>query len=121
MHLFGPVYCPTCPGSQGGSVVVGTADVLPSAEVDTNRCSYSLVRVDPARFAVAVPDDSELLARLTAALAAQHAPTISIDRTPTAVLSFACETWEPMLRSRVVQALEVAFGPDWQDVVRALD
>jgi hypothetical protein len=77
--------------------------------------------VDPARFALAVPDDSELLARLIAVLAAQNAPPISIDGTPTAVLSFACETWEPMLRSRVVQALEVAFGPGWRDVVRALD
>ena len=73
--------------------------------------------MDPARFAFDVPDDSELIA----VLAAQNAPPISTDRTPTAVLSFECETWEPMLRSRVVQALEVAFGPGWQDVVRALD
>jgi hypothetical protein len=77
--------------------------------------------VDPAPFALAVPDESDLLARLTSALAAQNAPPISIDRTPTAVLSFECETWEPLLRSRVVQALEVALGPGWRDVVRALD
>ena len=76
--------------------------------------------VDPARFVLAVPDDSDLLARLTAALAAQQDPPISIGRTPTAVLAFECETWEPMLRSRVVQALEVALGPRWQDVVRTL-
>jgi hypothetical protein len=84
-------------------------------------CSSRLVTVDPARFALAVPDDSDRLARLTEALAAQGAPPISIDHTPTAVLSFECETWEPMLRSRVVQALEVALGPRWQDVVRTLN
>jgi hypothetical protein len=88
---------------------------------DTNTCSYTLPIVNPARFALAVPDDSDLLARLTAVLAAQPDPPISIGRTPTAVLSFECETWEPLLRSRVAQALEVALGPRWQDSVRTLD
>jgi hypothetical protein len=77
--------------------------------------------VDTARFALAVPDDSELLARLASSLAAQHDPPTSIGRASTAVLSFECATWEPLLRSRVLQALEVALGPGWQDVVRTLD
>jgi hypothetical protein len=36
------------------------------------------------------------------------------------VLSFESVTGEMMLRSRVVQALEVAVGPDWQAVARPL-
>ena len=77
--------------------------------------------MDRARFVLAVPDDSALLARLTAVIAAQRDPPIAVGRTATAVLAFECETWEPMLRSRVVQALEAALGPGWQDVVRPLD
>jgi hypothetical protein len=74
-----------------------------------------------ARLALALPDDPELLARLTAALAAQSDPPIAVGRSRTAVLSFECETWEPILRSRVVEALEVAAGPDWQQLVQPLE
>ena len=77
--------------------------------------------MDLARFALAVPDDPELLARLTAAVASQSDPPIRVGRSRTAVLAFECETWEPMLRSRVVQALEEAVGPDWQKLVQPVE
>ncbi len=77
--------------------------------------------MDHARFALALPDDPGLLGRLTTALAVQADPPISVVRSGEAVLAFESPTGEMMLRSRVMQALEVAAGPDWQAVVRSVD
>ncbi len=77
--------------------------------------------MDPARFSLALPDDPELLARLTAAVAAQSDPPIRTGRSRTAVVTFECATGDIMLRSRVIQALEAAVGADWQAVVRPVE
>jgi hypothetical protein len=71
-----------------------------------------------AHFALAFPDDPDLIGRLVTALAAQSDPPISVARSGQTVLTFESVTGEMMLRSRVVQALEAAVGPDWQAVGR---
>jgi hypothetical protein len=76
--------------------------------------------MDRSRFTLALPDDPDLIGRLTTALATQHDPPISIARSGETVLAFESLTAEIMLRSRVVQALEVAAGPDWQAVARPI-
>jgi hypothetical protein len=59
---------------------------------------------------LALPAEPALLDRLLTELALQADPPISVGRSATAVLAFDCDTWDGMLRSRVVQALEAAFG-----------
>jgi hypothetical protein len=73
-----------------------------------------------ARFALALPDDPYLLARLTAALSEQGDPPITVAPSGQAVIAFESVTGDIMLRSRVVQALEAAVGPGWQSVVSPL-
>lgn len=74
----------------------------------------------PAHFSVAIPDDPALVAALSAEVSRQSDPPIHVRRAPTAVLAFESQTGDVMLRSRVIQALEAAVGPDWQAVVRPL-
>jgi hypothetical protein len=75
--------------------------------------------MEPARIAFALPDDPELVARVAATLSAESAPPVEIARVG-AVLAFECDTWDVMLKSRVIRALEAALGPDWQAVVQPL-
>ena len=72
-------------------------------------------------FALALPNDPELIGRLATALQVQADPPIALARSGEAVIMFESVTPPMMLRSRVVQALEVAAGPDWQSVVREVD
>jgi hypothetical protein len=69
---------------------------------------------------LALPDDADLLGRLVTALAVQSDPPVSMSRSGEAARAFECPTGEMMLRTRAMQALEAAAGPDWQAVVRPL-
>jgi hypothetical protein len=71
-------------------------------------------------FAITLPDDPDLIGRLATALAVQPDPPISLTRSGEAVLIFESATPDLMLSCRVIQALEVAAGPDWQNVARTL-
>jgi hypothetical protein len=102
--------------NRGGSSRAGTEPSLGSPPA-----RHANIRsVSAAHFAVTVPDDPQLLARLEAAITRQSDPPISAGRSATAVLAFQAETGETMLRSRVIQALEEAVGPDWQALVQPL-
>jgi hypothetical protein len=73
--------------------------------------------MDAVRIAFAVPYDAKLIARLKTTLASSNDARVAVDRTA-AVLTFECVTWEPILRSRVMEAFEDALGPDWQRLCR---
>ena len=74
--------------------------------------------MERARFALALPDDPELLGRLTTALQVQSGPPITPRRSGEAVIAFESATSAPMLQCRVIQALEEAVGPEWQSIAR---
>jgi hypothetical protein len=48
----------------------------------------------------------------------QSDPPISLARSGQTVVAFESATGDQMLRCRVIQALEVAAGPDWQSIAR---
>ena len=73
---------------------------------------------DMPTYALALPDDPDLLGRLATALQIQSDPPITLARSGETVVTFESVTPSLMLRSRIVQALEVAAGPEWQSAVR---
>jgi hypothetical protein len=77
--------------------------------------------MDRARFKLALPDEPAPFDRLVTAPAVQAHPPITVGRSATAVLAFECDTWDGMLSSRVVQALEVALVPDSRQIARPVD
>jgi hypothetical protein len=81
----------------------------------------SVVDMISARLTLAVPDDPDLIGRLATALAVQSDPPISLARSGETVLAFESSVGDLMLRSRVIQALESAAGPEWQAVARLVD
>jgi hypothetical protein len=74
-----------------------------------------------ARITLAVPDDPDLIGRLATALAVQSDTPISLARSGETVLAFESIAGDLVLRSRVVEAMEAAAGPDWQAVARIVD
>jgi hypothetical protein len=76
--------------------------------------------MERATFTLAVPDDPDMLGRLYTALNAQSDPPIAAAPSGQIVLKFESVTWETMLKSRVMQALETAIGPDWQTVAKTV-
>lgn len=69
--------------------------------------------MDPARFTMALPDDADLIGRLTTALAAQNDPPISLSRSGETVVAFESLTAEMMLRialSRPLRSQPVRIG-----------
>jgi hypothetical protein len=76
--------------------------------------------MEHARLAFAFPDDPDLIGRLVTALNSQDDWPMCAGRSGQTVLAFESVTAELMLRRRVIQALEVAIGPDWQGLARPL-
>lgn len=74
--------------------------------------------MENSRFALALPDDPDLMARLVTALQVQSDPPITMARSAEAVVAFESATTPLMLQCRVIQAMEQAAGPDWQTVAR---
>ena len=57
-------------------------------------------------FALALPDDADLLGRLITALQVQADPPITLARSGETVITFESVTPPMMLKGRVIQALE---------------
>jgi hypothetical protein len=61
-------------------------------------------------------DVSGLVANLGRALNAPSSARVEIS-TEGSVVYFACDTWEPLLRVRIEDALEALLGSTWRELV----
>jgi hypothetical protein len=96
-------------------------DPTPATSVAGERMFvYGGADMSTSRVSFIMPADAAVLERVADAVAAQAAPLITVRRANSVLVDFECETWDILLRSRVMEAFEEAIGPDWSTVVQPL-